>query len=334
MARRKAAFTLVELLVVIAIIGILVALLLPAVQKVRAAAARTMSTNNLKQMGLAMHNMHDTNGKLPPMFGGYGPTGPQGTVFFHMLPFIEQENVYRLGSDAARSMVIKTYQAPADVTYGDGRFTLQASYSGVSTAQGQGGWTASGATCTPYAGTIFNPANTVWGLASYGANWQFFGDTPVALNKASDGLSKTTMFIEKYARSYRGGGTPRWGASLWGYGTNPPPGTYQNTGITPAEHNYASGLWSRFGFVNFAGATNAWDGDPAELWLCNCHKKPEFNPPVDNVHPLKCQSFGPSIMVCMGDGSVISFNSSISDVNFFVSNTPNRGDIATDPQVP
>jgi prepilin-type N-terminal cleavage/methylation domain-containing protein len=332
--RSRAGFTLIELLVVIAIIAVLIGLLLPAVQKVRAAAARTMSANNLKQLGLAMHNLHDTNGALPPMFGGYGTSGAQGSLFFHMLPHIEQENIYRLGSDAARSRVVKTFQAPADVTYNQGTIELAASYSGTSTAWGQGSWTASGATGAPYAGTIFNPANTTWGLSSYGANWQFFGDAPANFSKATDGLSKTTFFAEKYARTYRPGGTPRWGATLWGYGAPAPSANYRDTGITPIEHNYASGFWARFGFVNLAGASSAWDGDPAELWKCNCHKKPEFNPPVDNVHPLKCQAFGQTILVGMGDGSVISLSSSISDVNFFVANTPNRGDISNDPQVP
>src|SRR4051812_20009351 len=88
----RAGFTLIELLVVIGIIGLLIGLLLPAVQKVREAANRTKCQNNLHQVGLAAHMCHDTNSKLPPALGWFPgvASGAHGPAVFHLLPYLEQ----------------------------------------------------------------------------------------------------------------------------------------------------------------------------------------------------------------------------------------------------
>jgi len=118
--RRPHGFTLIELLVVIAIIAILIGLLIPAVQKVREAAARSQSQNNLSQMGKGIHNVATNSpaqGYIPPAHGTFpiGATTPTsavgGTFFFHMLPYIEQKNVYDTNATLS---VIKTYIAPMD----------------------------------------------------------------------------------------------------------------------------------------------------------------------------------------------------------------------------
>jgi prepilin-type N-terminal cleavage/methylation domain-containing protein len=140
--RRWLGFTLIELLVVIAIIAILIGLLLPAVQKVREAAARMSCTNNVKQLGLAVANFENTYGKMPPAWwwpknlnkysatyylpGGYpyadaagNVTGTTGSLQFFLLPFLEQNNLYLQANGNAnnvRKVVVKTFICPSDGT--------------------------------------------------------------------------------------------------------------------------------------------------------------------------------------------------------------------------
>jgi prepilin-type N-terminal cleavage/methylation domain-containing protein len=155
--RRSSGFTLIELLVVIAIIAILIGLLLPAVQKVREAAARTTCTNNLKQMGVAIHNYASTySDKLPPLRAQYTTSGSPmfqygGWWHFSILPFVEQQAVFTAGQtycmanntnnsysatlsngQQIQNMNMKMFGCPSDSTLQNGTAATNTGWAGTS----------------------------------------------------------------------------------------------------------------------------------------------------------------------------------------------------------
>jgi prepilin-type N-terminal cleavage/methylation domain-containing protein/prepilin-type processing-associated H-X9-DG protein len=189
--RRRNAFTLIELLVVIAIIAVLIALLLPAVQSAREAARRIQCTNNLKQIGLALHNYHDSVSSFP--LGRTIPFNISFSPLARFLPYVEQANLgtalnFNLAySDPANTTVMNTslnsFLCPSDAGYlipaGIGAPTNYRSNEGTSVAM----WY--GITDTAGVNTTLPPPN---GL--------FFASTQVTVADVTDGLSNTAAFSE------------------------------------------------------------------------------------------------------------------------------------------
>jgi len=224
MRRRPTAFTLIELLVVIAIIGVLISLLLPAVQYAREAAQRARCTNNLKQIGLAIHNYADAHDRLPPGYVSLwdtrllADTGPGWGWASLLLPFTEQDELSRSvnferniefeENRTARLRTVAGYLCPSD--------SMPASWM----ATREGVFVIQGGTIIH---NVFQVAETagsnyvgVFGVGEPGVNGDgvFFRNSAVQLRDVTDGLAQTFFVGERSRRLNYGRGFATWVGSV------------------------------------------------------------------------------------------------------------------------
>jgi prepilin-type N-terminal cleavage/methylation domain-containing protein len=318
--RRYAAFTLAEMLVVLAILGVLIGLLVPAVMKVREAAARTQSSNNLHQLALAVQQCQDSYGVLPPGFGYFpgGPSDPSylggtsgyGNLFFHLLPFLEQGNLYQStagpgnGPPASPGTLyipyepiypgiaatpLKVYQDPLDPSL---------SSSGII----QGSQTsADGLAACGYA---FNAQ--VFCQVDYAGNFKDWWANPRLPATFCDGTANTILFAEKYSICGQAGGLYS-GANAWAVAPNESITPVFSVSRFPSAGIPAGAIASTGPTTYFQVQPSPYNSDRCQYWV-----------------PQTARSGG--ILVALADGSVRNVAPSVQPATWWAACTPAGGE--------
>ena len=259
--RIRLAFTLIELLVVIAIIAILIGLLLPAIQQVRTAAARTQSSNNLKQFGLATHNYHNAHNRFPGNVESYN--GFTVTAIYLLLPQMEQNDLYEQAGVSNT-----TYLQFAHATPKYFLAPLDSSQPGNVLSVGGTDWGV--CNYAPNHAVFGNPGstaidNTVFDdFATGTSGFDNYGRSFAAI---TDGLSNTLLFGERYGQCNAGG-------SLW---------AYRSTDPAPSSTAYPQ-AWNRMTFYPCN-----WTSQNATAPFTT--RLPQFKPTVADCDPRNMQGF-------------------------------------------
>ncbi len=330
MSKRRSGFTLIELLVVIAIIAILIALLVPAVQKVREAAARTHCINNLKQWGLALHNCNDTFKRLPPALGIFpgGSLAPEsafGVGTFHVLPFVEQDNLWKSskgtllgvpnvfypGNNFVYQKPVATYTCPSDPSQSDGMATV----SGNSVA-GSINYTG-GVSSYGFNALIFSKENAIFYTIPITLNGK--GYDPAGKSRIPtdipDGTSNTILVGHKY--SVCTNATWQIGGSFWAFSALSRPSLPAPMNALPKP--LYPGIQIPFFLVYPGGGTTV---GPASLFQV------QPSPFRGNCDPFRAATPHSGVMTaCLADASVRNIASAISPNTWWFACTPSGGEV-------